>query len=49
MMQAFCQRFADDGIAVLGGAARPRPETGCTSLNDSRNFHAHIVYSVRPS
>ena len=43
MVKDFCQRFADDGIPYWAALHAPGAK------NDSRNFHAHIVYSERPA
>ncbi len=43
MMRAFAKRFEDDGIPYWAALHAPGKD------NDSRNFHAHIVYSQRPA
>ncbi|WP_237479377.1 MobA/MobL family protein [Lichenibacterium dinghuense] len=43
MVQLFCRRFEDDGVPFWAALHAPGPG------NDSRNFHAHIVYSERPA
>ncbi len=43
MMKTFAKRFEDDGIPYWAALHAPGAD------NDSRNFHAHIVYSERPA
>ena len=43
MVKAFTKRFDDDGVPYWAALHAPGKD------NDSRNFHAHIVYSERPA
>ena len=43
MIRRFAKRFEDDGIPYWAALHAPGDD------NDSRNFHAHIVYSERPA
>ncbi len=43
MMRVFTKRFENDGIPYWAALHAPGKD------NDSRNFHAHIVYSERPA
>ena len=43
IVREFCKRFEADGIPYWAALHAPGKD------NDSRNFHAHIVYSERPA
>ena len=43
MVQAFCVRFERDGVPYWAALHAPGKK------NDSRNFHAHVVFSERPA
>ena len=43
IVSAFCKRFEADGVPYWAALHAPGKD------NDSRNFHAHIVYSDRPA